>query len=692
MNHMSIMTQKSCVSVNFQDEILLSTWEKVIDDMGYPILSRYLKIFAKDWTIPVLIRVCQAISSALIEAWDQESSHTSIQVCDDIVMIESILKMLGIQETSIETVSVVDTVYPKIVVPKHRFLNSNDLAELSRQKKEFQCGVVDTTTYLQFPTPDGTAALQLLQALRYPKRYCPPYVDLKDDSIKLILATNNVHKVRCHTNFYSRRLVRDIYAEMRAFIAQYLRGAENDVDPRDFAFTSGSSLEGSKTLLEKVGVHNTFTNNLSGIPYPDIYSGRPLDQRARLVAVPKDYKGARPIAPESVSTNPLNVMIRGAIRRAMRRNNVPIHYDDQDINRRAVEEGSRRGTYASIDLHAASDGISCEALQAVMPGWVLKYRPTEIIANGKTYTNYIGLTSGNPNTWDLEGCYFLAVTDYVRARRIRYDAHFGERHNYRRAIVYGDDLVVDTRLYKEIVETLETLGHVVNESKSYDGHFRESCGKDYFNGIDVSSQYFPRKPMSFLTSKDKISFYRKNLSKGEAFIKPYNEHMSAWESVISLQHNLYYRSPSAADYLEGIVLSHIPRMTMHTPGTDCSDLWGFLPPRQVCAPIGEIIDNKMVALDRRPVNGTEPWAREQHAVLINRPRCRMPEFYQENDSDRTVYALDTYGYMRSLAKGGMSTDDPCFVWIAGQRYGLTEPALDDAARFGTYLDWVLTTE
>jgi len=58
------------------------------------------------------------------------------------------------------------------------------------------------------------------------------------------------------------------------------------------------------------------------------------------------------------------------------------------------------------------------------------------------------------------------------------------------ASVYGDDIVIPTDKYDLLVEVLQVCGFEVNVGKSYNtGLFRESCGKDYFSGIDVRPTY-----------------------------------------------------------------------------------------------------------------------------------------------------------------------------------------------------------
>jgi hypothetical protein len=57
--------------------------------------------------------------------------------------------------------------------------------------------------------------------------------------------------------------------------------------------------------------------------------------------------------------------------------------------------------------------------------------------------------------------------------------------------VYGDDLIVPREIYSRVIEILARCGFRVNETKSYNsGPYRESCGKDYYAGHDVSALYY----------------------------------------------------------------------------------------------------------------------------------------------------------------------------------------------------------
>lgn len=59
--------------------------------------------------------------------------------------------------------------------------------------------------------------------------------------------------------------------------------------------------------------------------------------------------------------------------------------------------------------------------------------------------------------------------------------------------VYGDDIVVPVDVAPSICETLSAFAFKVNSHKSFwTGKFRESCGMDAFQGVDVTPVYVRR--------------------------------------------------------------------------------------------------------------------------------------------------------------------------------------------------------
>jgi hypothetical protein len=90
--------------------------------------------------------------------------------------------------------------------------------------------------------------------------------------------------------------------------------------------------------------------------------------------------------------------------------------------------------------------------------------------------------------------FFLAI---VTSKLVRSGCRLTSREVYRKSrdvYVYGDDLIVSADMAPLVVEDLEAFGLKVNAAKSFwTGKFRESCGGDYYDGVDITPVYCRRK-------------------------------------------------------------------------------------------------------------------------------------------------------------------------------------------------------
>jgi len=99
-------------------------------------------------------------------------------------------------------------------------------------------------------------------------------------------------------------------------------------------------------------------------------------------------------------------------------------------------------------------------------------------------------------TFELETALFLAIVraivpgiwlkshGYIDGIQPRPGAKLSWAH----VGVNGDDIIVPTAYAQRVIDALTLFGFTVNEQKSYydpNGHFRESCGGDYFRGVGV---------------------------------------------------------------------------------------------------------------------------------------------------------------------------------------------------------------
>lgn len=159
---------------------------------------------------------------------------------------------------------------------------------------------------------------------------------------------------------------------------------------------------------------------------------------------------------------------------------VGVDVRDQTVNQRLALEGSITGHLATIDLSSASDTICRELVRALLPAdWyklLAAFRTSEVTYRGETIALEKFSSMGNGFTFPLETLIFWALT--------RSTVPEGT------VSTYGDDIICPSSYYDEVAEVLTCAGFVINQRKSYSkGPFRESCGCDYYNGINVRPFY-----------------------------------------------------------------------------------------------------------------------------------------------------------------------------------------------------------
>lgn len=205
----------------------------------------------------------------------------------------------------------------------------------------------------------------------------------------------------------------------------------------------------------------------------------------RIVTVPKNAKTDRVIAIEPHMNMYVQKGIGALIRRRLLK--VGVDLNDQTLNQRLAREASLHGELATVDLSAASDSISMELVEQLLPeDWVLAIKqtrsPVGVMPDG-TKVRYQKVSSmGNGFTFELESLIFWALVSSV--------LDYNHVAKDRRVGVYGDDLIFSVAAYDSAVGLLSWCGFKTNTKKSFStGYFRESCGKHYFHGHDVSPFY-----------------------------------------------------------------------------------------------------------------------------------------------------------------------------------------------------------
>lgn len=201
---------------------------------------------------------------------------------------------------------------------------------------------------------------------------------------------------------------------------------------------------------------------------------------ARIAFVPKTAKTDRAICTEPTLNSMFQLGIGEILADCLKR--VGIDIRDQSANQRAALYGSISGETATLDLSSASDTVALRLVDHLFPEeWsslFRTFRSAEADVDGEIVQLQKISSMGNGFTFPLETIIFWALAQSC--------SEIYARGAYRRVLVYGDDIIVPTAAAVPLMEVLVDLGFTPNPSKSFwTGSFRESCGQDYVNGIDV---------------------------------------------------------------------------------------------------------------------------------------------------------------------------------------------------------------
>lgn len=212
----------------------------------------------------------------------------------------------------------------------------------------------------------------------------------------------------------------------------------------------------------------------------DPYSWVELTPGSRFETVPKDSLKDRPICIEPDLNMFFQKGIGSMIRSRLKKRGIDLN--DQSRNQRLARKGSIDDSLATIDLSSASDSISLRICEVLLPDdWyqmLLLTRSTYVLKDGKYQRLEKVSSMGNGFTFELESLLFWALA--VSSCKA---AECSTEH----LSVYGDDIIVPGEAAFPLISVLESWGFKTNTQKTFVyGPFRESCGKHYFLGSDVT--------------------------------------------------------------------------------------------------------------------------------------------------------------------------------------------------------------
>lgn len=304
--------------------------------------------------------------------------------------------------------------------------------------------------------------------------------------------------------------------------------------------------------------------------------------------VPKDYKQGRTICIETVYNSTHGYCYAEPLTKRLNRigehtpnieviNEVGLpekvrtggaYYNHQRYNQLRALDGSRHlpagVNIATIDLSMASDSNARVCMKDILPAIAYNYgeqcRSKYVNYGTKDVPRLIEavtwMTMGHPMTYAVESTVFFSAAvlatlwgkgiDPFTLKRSKHllDINWNDP-DFACISACGDDITIASRFTDELKFILETLGHIFNDDKSYwgDSYYRESCGKEYYDGYDVTGLYYPRG-----TSTNEFA------------------------ELIGLQHKLI-DFPMANAFIIDEILNQYPHTTHSPVGSIYSDIW-----------------------------------------------------------------------------------------------------------------------
>lgn len=218
----------------------------------------------------------------------------------------------------------------------------------------------------------------------------------------------------------------------------------------------------------------------------------------RVISVPKTLKTPRIIAIEPTCMQYMQQALSRELVSEIEGHDTLsslIGFTDQTPNQRMAREGSISGALATLDLSEASDRVSNQLVRELFAPhpWLAKgvdacrSRKADVPGHGVVRLAKFA-SMGSALCFPVEAMVFLTIAligiEKSQGRRL---SRSSIRRLRGRVRVYGDDIIVPSTYAACVSDSLEDFGLRVNRSKSFwTGRFRESCGKDWYDGVDVT--------------------------------------------------------------------------------------------------------------------------------------------------------------------------------------------------------------
>jgi hypothetical protein len=284
-----------------------------------------------------------------------------------------------------------------------------------------------------------------------------------------------------------------------------------------------------------------------GLANPPVYLEPGAERPVRVVTVPKTLKTPRIIAIEPTCMQYVQQGISECLVTAIESDKLirrMIGFDNQEPNQFMARRGSRDGSLATLDLSEASDRVSNQLVRAMTSFFPWFSEGVDASRSRKADVPGYGVlrlakfaSMGSALCFPIEAMVFLTVVLCGIEDELRSPLTYrGLLDLVGKVRVYGDDIIVPVEYVQAVISKLETFGFRVNANKSFwTGKFRESCGKEYYAGEDVS------------------------IVRLREMLPAKRQHVSELISTVSLRNQMYYAGNwETASWLDSLIGKLIP--------------------------------------------------------------------------------------------------------------------------------------
>jgi hypothetical protein len=312
----------------------------------------------------------------------------------------------------------------------------------------------------------------------------------------------------------------------------------------------------------------------------------------KVIPVPKTQKTPRIIAIEPTAMQYAQQGLMEAILNKIEGDDYLrsfLGFSDQTPNQRMAREGSLSGNLATLDLSDASDRVSYRLVADMTNDHPHLQRAIDASRSMRADVPGHGViplakfaSMGSAVCFPIEAMVFLTCCFVGIERQLNTHLTRSLLSEFIGSVrIYGDDIIIPVDYVHSVVDSLELFGAKVGLDKSFwIGRFRESCGKEYYSGHDVSivkvRRVFPtqlkhaQEVISMVSLRNQLYFAgcwgaTKWLDRKIEEILPYFPYVSDTSPVLGRSSFLGYETQKMDRHLHAplvkgyVVSSRIPR-------------------------------------------------------------------------------------------------------------------------------------